>query len=164
MESLKNQHVYIMSDSESDSVSSDVYVMSDSESDSVFSDVYTMFDSDSDTDLGHENKLTFIHNNMSPNSDINIPTHKSTQIFRFTKHYEAKHAIGKKHVKRLEFENRPGISNIISACDTFYHTSENPIDYGRFIISGKIHAIDKLMIEIREYLNKCQNIYNDNYY
>jgi hypothetical protein len=92
----------------------------------------------------------------------NKPSGKSTQMFYFKTHYEAKHAIGVKHKKRMEFEGRPGISNIISACNKFYHSKESPLDYGRFIISGKSHAVDALMIEISEYLNHCQSIHFSN--
>lgn len=92
----------------------------------------------------------------------NKPSGKSTQMFYFKTHYEAKHAIGKQHVKRIEFESRSGISKIISACNTVYHSRENPLDYGRFIISGKAYAVDKLMIEIREYLEECQRIHCQN--
>jgi hypothetical protein len=90
----------------------------------------------------------------------NKPSGKSTQIFYFKTHYEAKHAIGKQHKKRIEFESRAGISNIISACNTFYHSRENPLDYGRFIISGTPSAVDTLMVEIREYLDSCQKMHN----
>lgn len=133
-------------------------------------EIFIMSDSDDEVDNESIKLLKFNNtkrSHYSPVHDNNInrsnkPNHKSTQMFYFTKHYEAKHAIGVKHKKRLEFESRPGISNIISACNTFYHTSEKPLDYGRFIISGKPHAVDKLMIEIREYLDRCQNIHNDN--
>ena len=47
----------------------------------------------------------------------NKPSGKSTQMFYFKTHYEAKHAIGKQHKKRIDFESRPGISNIKSACN-----------------------------------------------
>ena len=87
---------------------------------------------------------------------------KSTQMFYFKTHYEAKHAIGKQHTKRMDFESRPGISNIISACNKFYHSREKPLDYGRFIISGTPSAVDKLMVEIQEYLDKCQQIHYRN--
>ena len=94
----------------------------------------------------------------------NKPSGKSTQMFYFKTHYEAKHAIGKQHKKRIDFESRPGISNIKSACNKFYHSRENPLDYGRFIISGNPSAVDKLMIEIQEYLDQCQQIhYNNNF-
>jgi hypothetical protein len=92
----------------------------------------------------------------------NAPSGKSTQMFYFKTHYEAKHAIGKQHKRRMEFESRPGISDIISACNTFYHTNEKPLDYGRFIISGNPTSVDNLMIEIKEYLNECQNIHYRN--
>ena len=92
----------------------------------------------------------------------NTPSGKTTQIFYFKTHYEAKHAIGKQHIKRIEFANRQGISNIISACNKFYHTRDNPLDYGRFIISGKSAAVDALMIEIQDYLNACQKIHINN--
>ena len=88
----------------------------------------------------------------------NTPNGNSTQIFYFKKHYEAKHAIGKQHKKRREFESRTGIHEIISACNKFYHCKEKPFDFGRFIISGKADSVDKLMVEIREYLNKCQSM------
>ena len=84
------------------------------------------------------------------------------KCFYFKTHYEAKHAIGKQHKKRIDFESRPGISNIKSACNKFYHSRENPLDYGRFIISGNPSAVDKLMIEIQEYLDQCQQIYYNN--
>ena len=87
---------------------------------------------------------------------------KSTQIFYFKPHYEAKHVIGKQHKKRIEFESRPGISNIISACNTFHHSSENPLDYGRIIIYGTPSAVDKLMVDIQKYLDECQQIHYGN--
>lgn len=89
----------------------------------------------------------------------NEPTNKSSQTFYFKTHYQAKHAIGKKHQKRLEFQSRPGISTVKSLCDSFYHTSESPSDYGRFIIDGKPSAVDDLMIEIKQYLEKCQQMH-----
>ena len=92
----------------------------------------------------------------------NKPSGKSTQMFYFKTHYEAKHAIGKQHKKRMEFESRPGISNIISACNKFYHSIEKPLDYGRFIISGTPSAVDELMVEIQEYLDNCQQIHYRN--
>ena len=39
----------------------------------------------------------------------NTPNGKTSQTFYFKTHYEAKHAIGKQHIKRIEFESRPGI-------------------------------------------------------
>ena len=89
----------------------------------------------------------------------NKPNGKSTQTYYFKNHYEAKHAIGTKHQKRLEFESIEGISNIISACNKFYYKSERPLDYGRFIISGKPSAVDYVMLEISNWLNKCQQIH-----
>jgi len=92
----------------------------------------------------------------------NTPNGKTSQTFYFKTHYEAKHAIGKQHIKRIEFENRPGIASIDSLCEKFYHTSESPLHYGRFIISGKSSAVDKLMIEIKEWLDTCQKMHYHN--
>jgi hypothetical protein len=93
---------------------------------------------------------------------INKPSGDFTQIFYFKTHYEVKHAIGKRHTKRKEFESRSGISTIITACNIVYHLIENPLDYGRFIISGTPSAVDKLMVEIREYLDNVT--INNNYH
>ena len=93
----------------------------------------------------------------------NNPSGKSTQTYYFKNHYDAKHAIGSKHKKRLDFESRDGISDIISACNKCYNNSESPLDYGRFIISGKPPAVDSVMVEINNWLSKCQEIYTTNY-
>jgi hypothetical protein len=95
----------------------------------------------------------------------NKPNGNGTQIFYFKKHYEAKHAIGKQHKKRIEFESRNGISSVESLCDYHYSTKENPLHYGRFVIRGKPKAVDALMIEIQEWINTCQQIhFNNNYW
>lgn len=89
----------------------------------------------------------------------NKPNGKSTQTFYFKTHYEAKHAIGKQHIKRLEFQSRIGIRSVESLCDKHYSKIERPLHYGRFIISGIPNAVDNLMIEIREWLDSCENMY-----
>jgi len=103
--------------------------------------------------------MSFFDTNLDTS---NKPNGKSSQTFYFKTHYEAKHAIGKKHKKRLEFQSRDGISNIQSLCDHFIHSRENPQHYGRFIISGNPSSVDKLMIEIANWLETCQNIHYRN--
>ena len=94
------------------------------------------------------------------NDIFNKPNGKTSQTFYFTKPYEAKHAIGIKHRKRMEFESREGISSVDSLCD-YYSNGQPPNYYGRFIISGKKNAVDNLMIEIKEWLEKCQGNYQN---
>ena len=58
----------------------------------------------------------------------------------------------------MEFESREGISCVESLCD--YKTSGYPPNYyGRFRICGKRDAVDKLMIEIKKWLERCQEIH-----
>ena len=83
---------------------------------------------------------------------VNQPTGKSSQTFYFQHPYEAKHAIGKQHTKRLDFESREGIATVLSLCD--YRGSP-----GRFVINGKPHAVDALMVEISEWLRTCQQMH-----
>ena len=59
----------------------------------------------------------------------------------------------------MDFESRSGISNIISACNKFYHSRDGPLDFGRFIISGNATSVDKLMLEIQQHLDGCQQIH-----
>lgn len=92
----------------------------------------------------------------------NQPSGKSTQTYYFTSHYEAKHAIGKQHNKRIDFASRPGISSVESLCDKFYHTRESPKHFGRFVISGKPASVDALMKEIKEWLRTCQSMHQTN--
>ena len=94
----------------------------------------------------------------------NKPNGKSSQTFYFKNHYEAKHAIGIQHEKRKEFESRDGIKTVISLCDRRYSMKDNPLHYGRFVINGKPKAVDALMIEIQEWLDSCQNMYNHRTY
>ena len=92
----------------------------------------------------------------------NKPNGKSSQTFYFKNHYEAKHAIGIKHKKRIEFESREGISSVQSLCDYHYSRKENPLHYGRFVINGKPYAVDALMVEIQEWLDSCQKMHINN--
>ena len=62
----------------------------------------------------------------------------------------------------MEFESREGISSVDSLCD-HYSSGHPPNYYGIFIISGKASAVDNLMIEIKEWLEKCQGMYINNY-
>lgn len=89
----------------------------------------------------------------------NTPSGKSSQTFYFAKHYEAKHAIGKQHSKRMEFQSREGIACIQSCCDFHISSRENPAHYGRFIISGRPDSVDKVMVEIKEWLDRCQTMH-----
>lgn len=85
---------------------------------------------------------------------MNQPNHKPCQKFVFQHPYEAKHAIGKLHKKRLEFESREGISEVKFVEGRGWKDEDNR--YGRFTIHGKAAAVDALMAEIAEWLDKCQ--------
>lgn len=91
-------------------------------------------------------------------SEINKPNGKSSQTYYFENPWEAKHALGSKHKKRKEFESREGIMTI-EFSSGFGNAAINGNKYGKFAIRGKIEAVDKMMIEIKEYLNRCQLIH-----
>ena len=100
---------------------------------------------------------------MSYNLDINKPSGKTSQIYYFKHPWEPKHAIGKQHCKRREFLQNDGIAEVKSLCD-YYTKGHTPEYYGKFVINGKAHAVDKLMLEISDWLKKCQNIHYSRFY
>ena len=91
---------------------------------------------------------------------LNVTNNTSSQIFYFTNPYEAKYAIGVNESKKKEFESKEGISYIESLYNN--KTSGLPPDYyGRFRICGESNAVDKVMLEIKDWLHTCQeNQYN----
>ena len=108
-----------------------------------------------------DNSIIKLYSDKKAMEVLNVPNHKSSQTYYFTNPYEAKHAIGSRHSKRKEFESREGISSVESLCD--YITCGLPPNYyGRFIIRGQSSAVDNLIIEIKEWLERCQDIYIHN--
>ena len=91
---------------------------------------------------------------------INKPNGRSSQSFYFTKPYEPKHAIGIKYKKFNEFSSRDGINKIDSFCKYYDKETNN---YGKFVISGRPNAVDKLMIEIQTWLATCQTLHYDQF-
>jgi hypothetical protein len=83
----------------------------------------------------------------------NLPNHKSSQKFVFHHPYEAKHAIGVQHTKRLEFESREGIATV-KFVEGMYRSQ-----FGLFVIDGKPSAVDRLMVEIARWLAACQTMH-----
>jgi hypothetical protein len=105
-------------------------------------------------DTNMNENITIINKNM----EINKPNGKSSQTFYFMNPWEAKHALGIKHKKRLDFKSREGIATI-EFSGGFGNNAVHGNKYGKFSIRGKIDAVDKMMIEIHEYLEKCQFIH-----
>ena len=97
---------------------------------------------------GYVEKSLWEKNPVASKAPENAPNGKSCQQFVFQKPWEAKHAIGKQHTKRIEFERREGIATV--------DFSQRYGLFGCFTIQGKPNAVDKLMKEIGEHLDSCQ--------
>lgn len=80
---------------------------------------------------------------------MNAPNGKSQQTFIFSGD-QARHAIGTKHKKRLEFQSRPGIVRVEPAKQAL-----SPMCYG-FSIVGAPTAVDNLMTEMKIYLSQWE--------
>ena len=93
-------------------------------------------------------KSVWINEPCASQAPENKPQGKNCQKFYFKKPWEPKHAIGKQHKKRLEFEATPGISAI--------YWSAHSGTFGCFIIQGKPNSVDQVMLEIGKWLDACQ--------
>ena len=105
----------------------------------------------------HSNKPSYVYKSVWINyppcykAPENMPNGKSAQKFYFKKPWEPKHAIGKNHQKRLEFEAKQGINHI--------YWSAVQGDFGCFLIDGKPEAVDQVMKDIANWMIKCKDIY-----
>ena len=95
--------------------------------------------------------------------DKNKPNGKSSQTYYCVKPWEAKHIAGVGHKKCNEFSSREGISSINSVMG-YKYGGPNGIEHGKFVINGKPSAVDKVMIEMSEWLKTCQTVRYSKFY
>lgn len=96
---------------------------------------------------------------MSYLLEDNKPNGKSSQIYHFKKPWEIKHAVGIQHKKRIEFQSRDGIANVMLT--GVKNQGANAVgDYGRFVINGNPRAVDALILDINKWLLECARMYH----
>ncbi len=84
--------------------------------------------------------------------EYNKPNNKSCQTFECVHPWETKHIIGTQGKKIKEFRDYEGITRI----------TQSKFVQNRFLIEGKIHAVNKVIEDMGKWLKECQNMHYAN--
>ena len=91
----------------------------------------------------------------------NKPSNKSSQTFECVHPWEGKHIFGKNGSKLAEFRAYDGIADITKS-DAHKYTRFSGPPYAKFYISGKPHAVNKVIEDMGKWLKECQNMHYAN--